>query len=106
VTARLEHVFAYLDRDKIKHRVKQLSSRSVNGDDLFKSQSTQSFERLVARERSFRSPTSRNEEDKRMWNEFFCAPTDREESSVENSDDTNEARLTYIEVCIVNTHNE
>ncbi len=39
-----------------------------------------------------------------MWNDFFSAPTDQKERSVENSDDTNEARLTYIEVCFVNAH--
>jgi O-methyltransferase involved in polyketide biosynthesis len=102
--ARLEHVFAYLDREKIKRRVRQLSSRSANGDSLFKSQSSQNFERLLAQERSFRSPATRKEEDKRMWNDFFSAPTDQKERSVENSDDTNEARLTYIEVCFVNAH--
>ena len=37
---------------------------------------------------------------------FFSAPTDQKERSVENSDDTNEARLTYIEVCFVNAHDE
>jgi hypothetical protein len=106
VTARLEHVFPYLKGEQIKHRAKQLSSRSLNGDNLFHSQSSQNFERLLARERSFSTPATRKEEDKRMWNDFFSVAQDQKESSVENSDDANEVRLTYIEVCFVNAHDE
>lgn len=101
MAARLEHVFPYLRGEQIKVRVRQLSSRSLRGEDLFKSQSSQSFERLVARERSFSSPATRKAEDKRMWNDFFSVPADNEENNVENSDDTNEVRLTFIEVCVV-----
>lgn len=36
-----------------------------------------------------------------MWNDFFSVPADNEENNVENSDDTNEVRLTFIEVCVV-----
>jgi O-methyltransferase involved in polyketide biosynthesis len=97
VAARLEHVFPYLRGEQIKVRVRQLSSRSLRGEDIFKSQSSQSFERLVARERSFSSPATRKAEDKRMWNDFFSV----QENNVENSDDTNEVRLTFIEVCVV-----
>ncbi|KAL3781604.1 hypothetical protein ACHAW5_010534 [Stephanodiscus triporus] len=90
IKPRLEHVFPYLRVEQIKVRVRQLSSRSLRGEDLFKSQSSQSFERLVARERSFSSPATRKAEDKRMWNDFFSVPADHEENNVENSDDTNE----------------
>ncbi len=41
-----------------------------------------------------------------MWNDFFSVAQDQKESSVENSDDANEVRLTYIEVCFVNAHDE
>jgi hypothetical protein len=99
-TARLEYVFPYLQGEQIKVRVRQLSSRSLNGESLFQSTSSQSFERLVARERSFSSKAHRIEEDKRMWNDFFSVPDDQNETSMENTDDANEVRLTFIEVRI------
>ena len=97
VKPRLEHVFPYLKGEQIKKRVRQLSSRSVRGaDKLFKSQS---YERLVARERTNSTPAVRRADDRRLWNDFFSAP---EEQDCENEDctdeDMSEVRLTYIEI--------
>ena len=35
-----------------------------------------------------------------MWNDFFSVPDDQNETSMENTDDANEVRLTFIEVRI------
>ncbi len=35
-----------------------------------------------------------------MWNDFFSVPTDQNETNVENTDDANEVRLTFIEVSL------
>ena len=99
VKPRLEHVFPYLKGEQIKKRVSQLSSRSLRGaDKLFISQS---YEKLVARERTNSTPAVRRADDRRLWNDFFSAPEDPTEDC-ENEDctdeDMSEVRLTYIEI--------
>ena len=92
-TARLEHVFPYLNGQQIEGGLRSSRLRSKSVEQLFKSQS---YERLVSLERATTPPRRSVKDNNCMWKEVFDVKSDQESLTTDN--DVNEVRLNYIHI--------